>query len=150
MTTSVRKWVNELPWMMQGTLFSAMRGPDGIIHDDTIKIVRSLRYLILKPASDKTPFLRDIPNKDELLKSMTNFYHTMRGYPFHFITHLLHAVEIIGYKHLDEEIREIWYNFYLLICKNLHLNPETEEQLDNRLEDDLDITNQSNHHWWEL
>lgn len=55
--------------------------------------------------------------------------------PFHYFTHFMHAVEIIGYKHPNLEIRKWWYNFYIRMVSALHMFPETEEQMDARLGD---------------
>lgn len=55
--------------------------------------------------------------------------------PHHFQLHLMHAAEIVGYKHPDAEIRAWWRGFYLRLAHDLHLWPETAEQLDSRLGD---------------
>ena len=47
----------------------------------------------------------------------------------------MHAVEIIGYTHPKEEVRKIAGNYYFGLVTALHLNPETKEQLNKRLED---------------
>lgn len=47
--------------------------------------------------------------------------------------HVLHATEIIGYKHPDDRVADRWRWFYSNLAKCFHLNPETEEQLDERL-----------------
>jgi hypothetical protein len=57
------------------------------------------------------------------------------GFPSHFTNHFREAIEILGYKHPDEYIREFWFNTYGRLVRELNLNPETEEQLDKRLAD---------------
>ncbi len=57
------------------------------------------------------------------------------GLPHHFQLHLMHAVEILGYKHPDERIRHWWLGFYNRIVHSMHLWPEDEGQLDTRLGD---------------
>jgi hypothetical protein len=32
MKTSLRNWIEEIPWMQQGVLFSAIRSADGVKH----------------------------------------------------------------------------------------------------------------------
>jgi len=49
--------------------------------------------------------------------------------------HVVHAAEIIGYKHPDVNIREQWLQFYLDCCRDLHMNPETAEHMEKRLGD---------------
>lgn len=55
--------------------------------------------------------------------------------PHHFQLHLLHAAEIVGYKHPDGRIRRWWQQTYERLVHDMHLWPETEEQLDQRLGD---------------
>ncbi len=59
------------------------------------------------------------------------------GYPHHYIMHLLHSAEILGYKHSDIKLRKFWNWFYLQGCLGLHMNPESEQQMDLRLKDDV-------------
>lgn len=58
--------------------------------------------------------------------------------PHHFQLHLLHAAEIVGYKHPDLRIRAWWWQTYKRLVHDMHLWPETEEQLDRRLGDNRD------------
>lgn len=55
--------------------------------------------------------------------------------PHHWYRHFMHGVEIMGYKHPDEHIRQFWHQVYTRLCRDLHLNPETIEQLNSRLGD---------------
>lgn len=55
--------------------------------------------------------------------------------PHHYYRHFMHAVEVVGYKHPDARIREFWNKSYCRLVRDLHLNPETEEQMDFRLGD---------------
>lgn len=56
--------------------------------------------------------------------------------PHHFQMHLMHAVEILGYKHPQRHIRDWWHRVYVRLVDALHLHPETCEQMDKRLGDD--------------
>lgn len=56
--------------------------------------------------------------------------------PHHFQAHVRNSVEILGYKHPNQYIRESWWRFYLMLCDDLHLNREMEDQMDYRLADD--------------
>lgn len=53
----------------------------------------------------------------------------------HFLTHFTHGCEIIGYKHPDKFIAEHFLYLYYKVVEALHFNPETEEQMDERLKD---------------
>jgi hypothetical protein len=55
--------------------------------------------------------------------------------PHHFQLHMMHAAEILGYKHSDPGVRKWWNEFYLMIVNDAHLMPETEERMDWRLGD---------------
>lgn len=58
--------------------------------------------------------------------------------PHHFQLHLMHAAEILGYKHPDPWIRGWWADTYVTLVRDLHLNPETEDQMNHRLGDCFD------------
>ncbi|USQ97284.1 hypothetical protein [Caulobacter sp. RL271] len=58
--------------------------------------------------------------------------------PHHFQLHLMHAAEILGYKHPDPRTRTWWNKTYLRLVHDMHLWPETEDQLDARLGDTRD------------
>jgi hypothetical protein len=53
--------------------------------------------------------------------------------PFHYVMHLLHGAEILSYKHPDERYRARWEYFCKRLCVDMHLTPETEEEMDKRL-----------------
>lgn len=55
--------------------------------------------------------------------------------PLHFHGHLMHAAEVLGYKHPDQHIRNWWLSMYKTFVRALHLTPETENELDFRLGD---------------
>lgn len=55
--------------------------------------------------------------------------------PHHFQAHVRNAVEILGYRHPDNVIRASWDQFYLRLCDDLHVNPETATQMAYRLGD---------------
>ncbi len=58
--------------------------------------------------------------------------------PHHFQLHLLHAAEILGYKHPSRRTAGWWKQTYERLVHDMHLWPETEEQLDRRLGDNRD------------
>ena len=58
--------------------------------------------------------------------------------PHHFQIHLLHAAEILGYKHPDLRVRRWWLQTYTRLVHDMHLWPETEEEMDRRLGDSRD------------
>lgn len=67
---------------------------------------------------------------------VARYLQELDGVPHHFHMHLMHAAEILGYKHPDIFIRTWWKDMvYIRLVHDAHLWPETEEQLDRRLGD---------------
>jgi hypothetical protein len=129
-------WVTELPFMQQALLLLALRGPDGIEKYNTAKnIIRYMRSTVLKPAGEYDG------NQDGFMwKDWTNFFeygnsffYNTDQYPMHFLMHMIHAAEVIGYNHPDPGMRMYWEWFYFKACESYHMNPETKDQLNKRL-----------------
>jgi len=131
----VQEWLALCTLKQQTVLLSALRGCDGKYKEDYSKpFTRKLRSVLLKNAGGiqlTGKFMADFVGVEELTKFISNLDH----YPMHWLLHFTHAVEIAGYKHPDPAIRDFWYTLYLEICNVLHMNPETEKQLDERLVD---------------
>ncbi|MEO7260278.1 MAG: hypothetical protein ABI047_03315, partial [Jatrophihabitantaceae bacterium] len=66
---------------------------------------------------------------------VTEYLRALDEVPLHFHLHLMHAAEIVGYKHPDGAIRGWWLGVYHRLVADLHLTAETEEELDARLSD---------------
>lgn len=158
----LQDWVQGLSFMQQSVLISAVRGPDGIHKDHVAKLLlRWFRRCVLVSAFDGRalttpldggggsftgPSLKtlapdtiegrtsgDWPERmDALVK---DYLRTVDELPHHFQLHVLHAAEIVGYKHPDGKIRAWWNRTYLRLVNDLHLFPESEEQMDKRLGD---------------
>ncbi len=128
----LKEWVFELPFRMQSVMMSALRGCDTARKDDASKfITRGLRAVLLNNADPSNTFIvgDGIPDAAHV----KTFLWDLDAYPLHFVMHTTHAAEIVGYKHPDERMRIFWSQFYRDLVKALHLNPETEVQLDVRL-----------------
>ena len=132
-------WVHSLPFQMQALLLTAMRGPDAIDkYCHAKQIIRFLRGVVIKPAGNWSG-----ENDNDFMWGDFSKFHipTMAfwrdhdKYPHHFIMHLVHCAEVIGYKHPEGSMRVHWMTFYLYACKSFHMTPETEEELDGRLND---------------
>ncbi|MCH8908916.1 MAG: hypothetical protein IH840_17665 [Candidatus Heimdallarchaeota archaeon] len=57
-------------------------------------------------------------------------------YPLHFVLHLMHAIEVVGYKHPNAKTRTLFYEAYTTIVSGFHLRPESPEDLDARMLED--------------
>lgn len=159
MPSVVQPWVSELPFMQQSVLLTAVRGPDGLPKYHDVKyILRWYRRCILLSSfmgevidnpivSDGGSFLGPSVELDPRIgtgpevwwlpmdERATSYVRSLDQVPLHFHLHLMHSAEIVGYKHPVPWTRKWWASFYLRLTHDMHLWPETEEQLDRRLGD---------------
>lgn len=73
--------------------------------------------------------------REQLQRVADNFVDSRDELPMHYQLHFMHAVEILGYKHPNNETRIFWLELYERLAHAYHLWPETEVQLDSRLGD---------------
>ena len=140
-------WLLALPMQQQSVMLLACRGPDGIARHHPCKdAIRALRATVLNNArfgraltfgevGDSFILLDVFADADSWAKAVKAFFASLEELPHHFSIHFLHAAEVAGYKHPDTRFRERWAAFYRKGCADLYLNPETEVQLDKRLND---------------
>lgn len=137
--SALHDWVHTLTFQQQALLMTGMRGPDGCNKRNPAKaIVRFLRGAICKPAGNW-----DGSNNNDFMwgwygdfkESQRLFFDDPDGYPHHFIMHIVHCSQVIGYKHPDGAIRHFWKEFYLKACQSFHMFPEMEAEMDTRLND---------------
>ena len=139
MSTVIRPWVSELTWKQQGVLLCACRGVDGFPKEHVSKpLTRAYRQTLMlcadmDSAATGSAFMSTKPLDPKLVDDFMN--HQLDSYPMHWLLHFTHAVEIIGYKHPDPDVRMFWISLYLRIVKALHMHPETEKEMDHRLRD---------------
>lgn len=145
----LQDWVHDLTFMQQSVLITATRGPDGIRKDHPVKVLlRYLRRCFLICAFDGkvrwSPYESgggsftgplDLEKDGHLDKYVGIYLRHIDELPHHFQLHLMHAAEILGYKHPDDDVREFWHTFYNSIVVDAHLYPESEAQMDERLGD---------------
>lgn len=132
----VHEWVSDLPFMQQALLMTAMRGPDGCRKYNAAKnIVKYMRGAVLKPAGEITG------NEDSFMwinyalfeEYTTEFFFDNDAYPMHFLMHLFHSAQVVGYNHPDDAIRAAWFRFYVLACKSLHMGIENKKDMNKRM-----------------
>jgi hypothetical protein len=132
-------WVHELTFQMQALLLTGIRGADGSSKHNAAKcITRYLRGVVLKPAGNwkginDNDFMWG--DYDVFLEYTKAFFDDHDEYPHHFIMHLIHCAEVIGYKYPEERIRGMWYKFYLRACHSFHMRHETHQDMNERLND---------------
>jgi hypothetical protein len=136
MPSVLQPWVSALPLRHQASLLTAVRGCDGVPKRDESKtVVRALRATYLVAAD---PYAYDRPGSfmyvpATLATSLHAFAKGTDQYPIHWVLHLAHAAQIVGYKHPEAPVRQIWRGFYEMLVHAWHLQPESEADLDARL-----------------
>jgi hypothetical protein len=153
----IQEWVQQLTFMQQSVLLTAIRGPDGVDKNHVSKkLVKWLRRCVLFSAFESKkmgkPIVIDTPHfqggggftgpscipvcwQPEMDKIVSEYIEASDNMPHHFQMHILHSSEIIGYCHPDGTIRTWWNDTYKAIVKSMHLQPETREQMCKRLGD---------------
>lgn len=139
-TSIVQDWAAKLGLRHQGVLVSAIRGCDSSMREDHSKyLVRMYRGVLLrahvgdvkKAASFMIPF-----DDDGWRNVSADFLRSIDHYPNHWILHFMHACEIVGYKHPETFIAQEFNTLYRALVKKFHLLPESEIELDRRLNAD--------------
>lgn len=146
MTISVvQSWLSDCSLKQQTVLLSALRGCDGRgKNDPSKKFTKWLRTSILLNADPKTTFYGPPVELNEENQAIIDdfFVDCSRGsldeYPTHWFLHMLQAAEIIGYKCPYPQVAAFWIYYYLSGIRAMHVNPETESQLDIRLADNVE------------
>lgn len=133
----LQDWVMELPLREQGTLLTVVRGcdltPKYPLDSPERELVGWLRWCFLNPADEREV---DIPGA--FFQSTPPDVH-MSGlghYPLHWVMHVMHATEVIAYRHPDLQVAGEAARIYLSICRSLHVIPESEPMMTTRLSED--------------
>lgn len=140
-------WCLALPIQQQSVLFLAARGPDGIAKAHPCKEVqRAYRGTVLVAAkygrslewgesADSFMSLGFFSDDARWYEIVEEFFLNSDDLPHHFLMHLMHGAEILGYKHPDYRFRLRWLAFYDQCVKELHLISESEGEMNIRLSD---------------
>lgn len=130
----LQDWVMALGLRFQGTLVSAVRGADGVSKDDPIKLLtRSYRDAVLVAFDTKPSSFIDKVSNEVVENRMKMVLDSFDQHNWHYLSHLLNAVEILGYYHPDMDTQLQWNWFYNKMVKKMHLRAETKEELEKRL-----------------
>ena len=146
----LQPWVLNLPLRAQGTLLTGYRGCDLApknpvsidekhgcsTGEDTPErqLVAFLRYCTLRPADPREV---DVPGAWFKSKPPEQWKPSqLSHYPLHWVSHLMHCFEIVGYCHPDAELAFTSMQIYLRLVLSLHLMPETKENMLKRLTED--------------
>jgi hypothetical protein len=154
MSTVLQPWLSDIPMMQQTVLLTAVRGPDGLPKYHAAKwLLRWYRRCILLSAMDNRVITNPVDDgggsftgpsvgpdwganwRAGMDARLDDYLQSIDEVPHHFQLHFMHAAEILGYKHPDTTIAGWWWSAYSRLVHDMHLWPETEEQLDARLGD---------------
>lgn len=136
----LQDWVMGLGLRKQGVLLTSVRGCDTSEREDHGKLLaRCLRTTFLVPhcgdvRKSKSFFLSLSP--PELHELMIRFTKSHDHMPHHYIMHIVHTAEIVGYQHPLDSTRNSWNWFYHEMCKKMHMKPESPMEMDARLDAD--------------
>lgn len=155
MKNATQPWLGHISVMQQSVLLGAIRGPDGVAKYHPCKyllrwyrrcvLVSALDGRVLEtphafgggsftgPSYEATTLEHDWrPKMDQVVD---RYLQSVDELPHHFQMHFMHAAEILGFKHPEPNTRTWWQMTYMRLVHDMHLWPETEEQLDRRLGD---------------
>jgi hypothetical protein len=144
MPSVLQPWVHDLKYMQQSVLLSAIRNADGTAKFHKQKaLTKWFRRCVLLSAFDgRTLSTPSEPGGGsftgpvaDIAKALDDFIDSRDEMSLHYYAHAMHAFEILGYKHPDDQIAAFWLTAYTRMAAALHLWEETEEQLDDRLGD---------------
>lgn len=133
-----------LPLREQGTLMTAVRGCDdepktwnstGVAYSPGRRLTAFIRWCFMVPAD-----VREVDSQEGAFMMSTppdKFKASEFGHlPQHWYSHVMHALEIIAYRHSDLVVAGRAFNLYEKMVHNLHLNVETKLQMKTRLSED--------------
>lgn len=144
MKSVLQDWVMELPLREQGTLLTAVRGCDnepkiwtstGVAYSPGRRLTAFIRYCFMNPADEREvdyaegSFFQSKPPNPFI---PSEFGHL----PLHWYTHVMHALEIIGYKHPKNREQDLAIILYSSMVYALHLNTESPSEMIMRLSED--------------
>lgn len=134
----MKAWTMRLGLRHQGVLLGAMRGCDTAPKEAPSKtLTRFLRGVVLDPfcgdLARSQSYMSEPSDDHEWQTTIAGFMAEKDALPTHYVMHLIHAIEIVGYYHPDRHVAIKWAALYLRLCKKLHLSPETKADLHRRL-----------------
>lgn len=141
------EWCRALSLQQQGVLLLGARGPDGVAKSHPCKVIqRAYRGTVFTAArygrplewgerADSFMSLDLIADLEAWQMATDLFFETMDDLCHHYLMHFMHGAQILGYKHPGTGFRMRWGNFYKDFCDSLHLDPESEDKMDLRLND---------------
>ena len=155
MPSALQPWVENLSMMQQCVLLSSIRAPDGVAKGHPSKLLYRWfrRCVIICSFENKVHSTPDEPCGGsftapihDIISSVELYFYNVDSVPHHAHMHLVHAAEILAYKHPSFDTRRFWFDFYKDAVNDLHLFEESEEQMDYRLSGDESRWRETEHY----
>lgn len=137
----LQPWVMDLPLREQGCLMTAVRGcdltPKRPLDSLERRIVAAIRGGFMVAADPRETDSE--PGSFMSLKipdAKTEKLSTLGHYPLHWVVHVMHACEVLGYRHPDTRVLSQFQDLYREFCHMLHVPAETFETYAKRMTED--------------
>lgn len=143
----VPAWIERISFQQQTVLMLALRGPDGVrkhhpakqVHvayrGTIIRAAKQGRFLYWGERSDSFMSLDLIASEHSWDNALNLFFSHIDELPHHYVSHLAHAAQIVAVYHPHAATRAAWGKFYARWVDDKHLEPETTDTMDARLND---------------
>lgn len=133
MPSVLQPWLEKIPIRMQSTLVLGLRGPDTHVAPHVKTIGRWLRGLAFKPGNPDNvkEFMRLEPPERIVEKGPTA--KELEFCTQHYYSHLMHACEVVGYRHPDADVRNHAWLLFRDMAACMHLPIESRESFEDRL-----------------
>lgn len=130
----LQNWVVALPLRMQSTLILGLRGPDTHACPNIKTITRWLRGLTFKPGNPHN-VQEFMGTKPERIIEKGPTAKELEFCTQHFYSHLMHALEVVGYEYraYDSASAYLAFCLYCDMVYLMHLSAETSEDFKQRL-----------------
>lgn len=138
MPSVLQEWVMGLPLREQGVLLTGARGcdltPKFPLDSTARQLTAFLRYCFMVPVDDRETdiagaFFQSEPPVDWRVSELGH-------YPTHWVMHIMHCFEVVGYRHPDKYAAAVANAIYLKFVDSFHLLPEPKHLMIDRLSED--------------
>ncbi len=140
----LQPWVMELPLREQGTLLTCVRGCDnepklwtktGVAYSPGRRLTAFIRWCFMVPAD-----VREVDSQEGafmMSEPPSPFKASEFGHlPQHWYSHVMHALEVIMFRHPDRDTANKAADLYSKMVHNMHLNEESFDEFVKRLSED--------------
>ena len=125
----LQEWVQELSFKKQSAILSSLRGPDNNNYPNVKKISKWIRRKTQYDADKSSGYMRE-----QDLPTIIDVKPEIEFCTVHYFNRIIQGLEIIGYHHPEQNTQNDAVQLYEGLARIIHLNPESREQLNKRLE----------------